>query len=354
MTPLVPPAAAVLAGLVLFLVPGLLFVAAVRRADPEALSFDEALFAAVAVSVAVSSWVALVLAEAGLFSLLRGAAAVAGLGALAALVLRARSGGLARPLPTWPGLAALGPVLAVLGLAFALQTRPSEYVMGGRDPGTYVAAMALIGRTGGIAYVDPVVLSIPREDVALFYRNPDNGDYSWGRFMGMPLERPETGRVVPEFFHLFPAFGAYLYQAAGVRGALAAPCVFGVLGTLAVFFAWRRLFGTPVALLASVLLAINVVQVWFGRYPVSEPMSEFLIFLALWAFAIWEQRGSAAPAALAGAALGLGLLVRIDSVLIVLPLAVYLFVRRAHGTLTWRRARPLVIPLLLLTGHALF
>jgi hypothetical protein len=330
-TPLVPAGPALVAGLVLFLLPGLVFLAALRRQDRDALSFDEALFATVAVSVATSAWVALVLAEAGRFSLVAGACGVTILSALAALGLWRFGPGLARPWPPWPGLSALAPGLAVLGLAVALQTRPTEYVMGGRDPGTYIAAMALIGRTGGISYVDPVVLSIPREDVALFYRNPDNVDYSWGRFMGMPLERPETGRVVPEFFHLFPAFGAYLYQAMGVRGALAAPCVFGVLGTLAVFFAWRRLFGTAVALLASVLLAINVIQVWFGRYPVSEPMSEFLLFLGLWAFAVWEERAATAMGILAGAAFGLTLLVRIDSVLVVVPLGIYLFVRRAHG-----------------------
>src|SRR4029453_13577816 len=108
---------------------------------------------------------------------------------------------------------------------------------------------------------------------------PDRQDFSFSRFMGFDLERPETGRVVPEFFHLFPAFGAYLFEAMGVRGALATPCVFGVLGTLAVFFAWRRVFGMPVALLAALLLCANVVQVWFARYPVAEPMSQFLIFL---------------------------------------------------------------------------
>ena len=102
--------------------------------------------------------------------------------------------------------------------------------------------MALIARTGGVAYVDPVVLSIPHADVGVFYR----AEGPWGRFMGMPLESPESGRVVPEFFHLFPAFGAYLFAALGIRGALAAPCVFGVLGTLAVLPAWRRVFGTAV------------------------------------------------------------------------------------------------------------
>jgi hypothetical protein len=347
-SPLVGAFPALAAALVLFAVPGALFLALLAREDREALELDEALFLLVATSVSVSAWIAIVLAEAGAFSLPRAGLLVGGAGAAAALVFRRR---LRRPWPRGRGLRSLGPALAVLALALALQTRPSEYLLGGRDPGTYVAAMALIARTGGIAYVDAAVLSIPREDVALFYRNPDNADYSWGRFMGMPLERPETGRVVPEFFHLFPAFGAYLYQAMGVKGALATPCVFGVLGTLAVFFAWRRVFGTAVALLAAGLLSINVIQVWFGRYPMSEPMAEFLVFLGLWAFALWEQRGSAAFGALAGAALGLTLLVRIDSVLILVPLGAYVFLRRAQGALPWARARPLAVPLLALAVH---
>ena len=224
MNPLVPASPALVAALVLFLAPGLVFLATLRREDRDALLLDEALFAMVAVSVAVSAWVALVLAEAGRFSLPRGALVVGGLSAAAVLGAAVAGRRPAWPLPRWPGLRALAPALLVLALALALQTRPSEYVVGGRDPGTYVAAMALIGRTGGISYVDPVVLSIPREDVSLFYRSPDEADYTWGRFMGMPLERPETGRVVPEHFHLFPAFGAYLFQAIGVKGALATPC----------------------------------------------------------------------------------------------------------------------------------
>jgi len=334
-------------------VPGLVFLAFLRPEDREALFFDEALFLVVALSVALSAWVGLVLAEAGVFSLVRAARVVGTVVAMAAIVASFRGRPFGRPLPPWPGWRALVPVVCVLVLSAALQTRPSEYVMGGRDPGTYVATMALIARTGGIAYVDPVVLSIPREDVELFYRNPGEPDYTWGRFMGMPLERPETGKVVPELFHLFPAFGAYLFQALGLRGALATPCVFGVLGSLAVFFAWRRVFGGAVALLAALLLCLNVMQVWFARYPMSEPMAQFLLFLALLAFVLWEERGSPAFGIVAGAALGLTLLVRIDNVLAVAALGAYVLVRRAQGVLPWSRARAVVVPVLLLLGHAL-
>lgn len=349
MTPVGPVPAAV-AGFVLFFVPGLLLLALLPPREKEALAADEALFLAVSCSVCVSAWAALLLAELGLFSLVRAAALLSVAAALTAALLRRR---LSAPLPRPRGAATLVPAALVLAAAFLLQARPTEYLVGGRDPGVYVATMALIGRTGGIAYTDPGVLSIPAEDVELFYRNPRAPDFSWGRFMGVPLQSPSSGRVVPEFFHLFPAFGAYLFQAMGVKGALATPPVFGILGTLAVFFALRRLLGAAPALLAALLLALNVVQVWFARYPVSEGLSQLLFFLAFLCVALWEERGHPAWAAVAGSALGLALLVRIDALLVLLPVAVYVLARHALGTLPWRRALPLLLPIAFFGTHAL-
>ena len=156
----------------------------------------------------------------------------------------------------------------------------------------------------------------------------------------------------PQFFHLFPAFGAYLFQAMGVRGALATPPVFGILGTLAVFFTVRRLFGPAAALLAAGLLGLNVVQVWFARYPVSETMSQFLLFTGMLLLLLWEERDSAFLGAAAGAAFGLSLLVRIDSVLVVGPLLLYVGLRRLRGDLTWRAALPFGAGFAVLALHA--
>jgi hypothetical protein len=346
---LVGPVPAALAGIVLFLLPGLTVLALLRSEDREALAWDESLFLAVGLSVSASAWTALVLAELGRFHMVTAALVLA---AVCAVALGARRGRLGWPRP-WPRtLREAAPPLAVLALALAFQAYPSEYVMGGRDPGVYVAAMGTIGRTGAIAWTDPTVLSIPPEDRELFFRHSDQSDYSWGRFMGFPLERPETGRVVPLFFHLFPAFGAYLFQAMGAKGALATPCVFGVLGTLGFFLAWRRLFGPAPALLGALLLGLNVVQVWFARYPMSEGMTQFLLFLALLAFRLWEERGSAAFGVLAGAAFGLSVLTRIDSLLVLVPLGLYVAIRRAHGELPWPALRPLALPFVLLSTHA--
>jgi hypothetical protein len=342
---------AVLSGLVLFLVPGLLLLALLPREEQERTPPDEAFFLIVGSSVAASAWLALLLGELGLLSLTRAAALIAGFALVVVLLFRARLGwrfGVSRH-----GVRGVLPALGVLTLALLLQARPSQYIVGGRDPGAYIASMGLIARTGGIAYRDPLVLAVPPEDAEIFFRHPDKPEaFSWARFMGFDLERPQTGRVYPEFFHLFPAFGAYLFAAMGVKGALATPVVFAVLGTMGVFLAWRRLLGEAPALLAGLLLATNVVHVWFARFPVSETVSLFLTFLALLALARFEETESLHFAALAGSALGLGLLVRIDAVLVLLPFAGYLAHRLARRDLAPRALLALLLPFALFAAHA--
>ena len=348
---LVPALPAILSGLVLFLVPGLLFLALLPREEGARTPGDEALFLAVGVSVATSAWVALLLGEGGVFSLPLAAAVTAAL-CLAALVLARRH--LRSPFRGAGGpLVSFFPAALVFAVAFLLQARPSQYIVGGRDPGAYVASMATIARTGGIAFTDPLVLAVPGEDADLFFRHPDRAEaFSWARFMGFDLERPQTGRVFPEFFHLFPSFGAFLFSAMGVKGALATPVVFGVLGTLGVFFAFRRLLGAAPALLGTLLLATNVVQVWFARAPVSETVSQFLYFLALLALARFEETESPLFGGLAGAALGLGLLVRIDALLVLLPLGLYLGHRLARRDLRPKALLAVLLPFALLAAHA--
>ncbi len=362
---------ALLAALCLFVLPGVLLVRRLPAAERETLAFDERAFLGLGTGVLLSLWLGIIAAEAGVFGLLRCAFSlplslsvalaagqagphavwslgflVATVGAIAAVMPARSAGGPG----TWVRRPRAWASVLVLVLALGLFAKPSEYVVGGRDPGTYISAMALIGRSGGIIHRDPTVLSIPSEDVALFYRNPERPP--WSRFMGVTLADLHLGLVYPEFFHAFPVFGAYLFQSMGVKGALATPVVFGVLGAWSFFLAVRRLFGDWSALLAAVWLCLNVVQVWFSRFPASEPMSQFLFFFALWLIWHWEQRHAAVWGALAGAALGFSLFVRIDSVLIVAPLGVYMLTRRLRGDLPWRRLAAIGVPFIVLALHA--
>ncbi len=367
MPPTLEAALAIPAAIVLLLLPGLSFLSLLSRSDRERLGLDERLFLTGAISVALSSWVALLLAEIGAFGTVRAALfEVAVLALVFAIALRLG----ARPASPFarPALAdKVWPSLAVLALAFLLQARPSEYIVGGRDPGAYVSAMGVIARTGAITHLDPVLASIPADDLSLFYanldeppfrfsleRNEDKPQVSWPRFMGFELDHPRSGLITPQFFHLFPAFGAYLFETMGVRGALATPPIFGILGTLAAFFLGRRMFGARIALLGALGLATSVLQVWFARYPVSEGFSQFLILSGLFAHRLDQVSDTRAFGWLSGALLGLTLLVRIDSVLLLLPLALWVAfqILSRDGTNGSSRVMGVILPFSVLLAHA--
>ena len=359
-------AIAVPAAFVLLLLPGLGFLSLLGASDRDRLGLDERLFLAGGISVAASSWLALLLAEIGAFGTLRAAIVETIFFLIVLLVARLRGRRPAPPL-AWPDRpVSLLPALAVALVASLLHAKPSEYIVGGRDPGAYVSAMGVIARTGAITHLDPVVASIPAEDLSLFYSNLDEPPFrftldvnedkpqpSWPRFMGFELDHPKSGLITPQFFHLFPSFGAYLFETMGVRGALATAPIFGILGTLAAFFLGRRMFGTAVALIGALGLATTVLQVWFARYPVSEGFSQFLILSGLLAHRLDQESGSRAFGWLAGSLLGLSLLVRIDSVLLLLPMAFWVALQCMSRPERWKsRVASQLVPFLVLLAHA--
>ena len=359
-------ALAIFAGIILLLLPGLAFLSLLRASDRDRLSFDERLFLIGAISVSCSAWLGLLLAEFGVFSTVRAALLEAFACAATVLFVRATGGRLTAPLARPKGVREWLPALTVLIVAFALLAKPSEAIVGGRDPGAYISSMGMIARTGAITHRDPVVASIPAEDLSLFYANLDEPPFrftfdvsedrpqpSWPRFMGFELDQPRSGYVTPQFFHLFPSFGAYLFETMGVRGALATPPIFGILGTLGAFFLARRMFGTAVALIGALGLASTVLQVWFARYPVSEGFSQFLILAGLFAHQVDQESETRAFGWASGAFLGLTLLVRIDSVLLLGPLAIWAVVQAMSRRAGWRsRVRSVLVPFALLMAHA--
>jgi len=354
------------AAFVLLLLPGLAFLSFTRASARGKLPLDERLFLTVAISVAASAWIALLLAEFGAFSTLRAAGLEIVLFMAALLLTRLFGRRPAAPFTRPDRMATLLPASLVLVAALLLFARPSEYIVGGRDPGAYVSAMGVIARTGAITHLDPVVASIPAEDLSLFYANLEEPPFrftlggedehpqpSWPRFMGFELDHPKSGLVTPQFFHLFPAFGAYLFETMGVRGALATPPIFGILGTLAAFFLARRMFGTAVALLGSLGLVTTVLQVWFARYPVSEGFSQFLILSGLLAHRLDSESDTRGFGWLSGVFFGLTVLVRIDSVLLLLPLALWVGLQFMSRAGEWKsKVVSLVVPFTFLFAHA--
>ena len=288
-------------------------------AEPErraGLPAEERLFWSVTIGIAVSLSIVLALAAVHRYSFTRLLIADA-LVTLAAVGVAAWRTPL-RPPRAAPGLAALVPI-ALAAAALWRFGPPSEYVIGGKDPGVYVNAGVQIAQRGTLAYHDSVVAGVPAEARDLFVpRDVNRPSFIAPRFMGFFVLDPDRGTVVSQFPHLFPASIAIGYGVAGLTGARWTVTVWGALGVLAVYFLGARLFGRPAAAVAAALLALHVIQVWFARYPNAEMAMQALLFAALLANARAHVDGDAFFAPVAGLLLGLLLFLRVD---VLIPLA---------------------------------
>ncbi|HYN09501.1 MAG TPA: glycosyltransferase family 39 protein [Vicinamibacterales bacterium] len=285
-----------------------------RRA---ALSAEERLFWHVILSVAWSLAIVLALAAFGEYRfdrLLIGNALLCGVLLAAANVkLRYRAEAI-RPTAT-----TLLPMLLV-ALAVWRFFPSSEYVIGGKDPGTYMNEGIQIAQRGSLVTTDPVVAAVPEWARELFYLPQPHLGNEGLRFMGFFLLDARQGHVVGQFPHVLPASIAVGYGLFGLSGARMTVGIWAALGVLAVYFAGARLVGRAAAFGAAVLLSLHVLQVWFSRYPNAEVAIQTLLFASLLAFARAHQDDDRFFAPVAGALIGLMLFLRIDTLLAIVAI----------------------------------
>ena len=279
---------AVLGFLVIAYLPGALFfrMPVGGRARRSALACDERAFWAVVFSVLFSTTVALLLAGVGKFT--AGRLEVADLFAAAVIIGWYRRRLLFDASAPGPGRHVLLPLgLIVLGLCMFYPS--SEYLIGGKDPGTYINEGISIARNRSLFIRDQVIADLPAATRDLFVGNP-RGLYTTGlqqgpRFMGFFVLDRDRGQTIGQFPHAFPVWIAIGFSLLGLPGALGTVGAWALFGLLAVYFAWSRLIGRVPAALGCVLLTLNVAEVWFARYPNSEMMQQALLFAGILAAA---------------------------------------------------------------------
>jgi hypothetical protein len=240
------------------------------------------------------------------------------------LLVMAQIGVAALPLLIWRGglrvrgARRIGPgaVLPCILIAVATQVffPPSEYVIAGKDPGTYVGEGVQIAQRGTLTTRDEVIASVPEPFRDLFFPSHGRGEYYAIRFMGFFIQDPGQGTVVGQFPHLFPAALAIGYGFDGLTGVRRTTPVVAMLGVLAVYFTGVLMFGRLAAFAACVLLLFNVVQVWFGRYPNAEVVMQGFVFSAMLAILHRQRDEDNWFAVVGGLLLGLLLFLRLDAV----------------------------------------
>ncbi len=304
------------------------------------------IFASISLGIGVSGWIALVLAEAGLFSL-RNLFLCWGVVFLVLLILfwwRKLRGGENKPgilldidLPPagrnwrrWIEGIILVTWIAAAGWLFF---RPHEYIMGGADAGVYISLGAEIAQNGGfkitddhLATLDPVFSSAVLRPLL---ENPVASSYL---VPGFYVSDAGEGAITPQFYPLHPTWLAIAFSlagdiVAGVRTELLLTGLWMLLSTLSLYLIVRQLSGKYAAVLLLIAFSLTALQVWFARYPATEALAQFLLWTGLWALMTWlDQREPRSMwALLAGLMLGSVFLVRID-ILIMLPIFVLFIV----------------------------
>jgi hypothetical protein len=327
----VTPLAATFATLAIFFAPGLALIAALSGGGRLRLRLLEQIYLSVAGSLVLSGWVSLILAEVGLFSPARTALVVSAFAGVAIAVFRRRLSLRPGPAASWEIFFAA----ALITFPIVVYFPPFEHILGGRDPGVYVNAGFHLARDGRLMYDDPVVAGIPSQARPLFFPNKELPPWDYLRYQGFLLESPESARVVPHGLHLYPvwiATASALYQP---KSGLYSTPFFALMAVGGFFLALRRLFGFEVAAIASSLIAVFQIQIWFARFPNSEIVVQFLFATSLLLFVLMEENRSILAGALAGLALGSTLLARVEAMLFALPVALYFGWKRVRRELHW-------------------
>ncbi len=326
-----------------------------QRASRGDLKGIEALFLCTVLSVCLTGIVALALAQAGYFSLpalivllALGTLGLAGLNWLGhkSLVWAVASS------PKTDRLIVVG-IVAAAGFLFF---RPHQFIYGAVDAGVYVNLGANLDGTGALLIREPLVADIgPDLLPGLLREQPADSATRFIRLPGFYLSDSVPGKIIPQFFPLHPVWLGMGYSLYGTTGALLVTPIWGVLSLVAIFLLCRFLFDVRTGILAAVILLLTPLQIYFSRYPTAEPLTQFLSWTFLWAFAMFSSGRS--PRGLwglaAGATFGLVFLTRIDALPMLLVPAAWAL------SLLWRRRWDrsewwFWIPLALLTGYALF
>src|SRR4051794_36752326 len=199
-------------------------------------------------------------------------AGVAGGAVLLALALtrtlRRRAAAVRASSPAEPALSGDGwrvtAVAALLcgGFGVLYAAYPTYFLLGGQDPGPYLAFAARIARTGGLNLGAPAI-------EAWSHVHP-------GLMRGLPavygnLTDQQGGQALEaQFLHLFTAFDATFFALDAIEGAVRANAWLAVLCLATGFSLLRRIGTTRMAFAYVVALGVNPAFVWASRITLTE------------------------------------------------------------------------------------
>ena len=216
-------------------------------------------------------------------------------------------------IPVWHDR--IGPLVFVAALIAYWPPYPAFLASG--DASAYLDTGVYLARTGRLAVEDDLGPTLqPVTRTSLFDSMSQvigGGGPPYRRTPGALLIRTrEDTRAWPAFFPVPSIWAALATEIAGARAAPAYATFFAALAVWTTFVLARRWLALPWAMLATVLVAGNGAAWYAAHLSMSEPLVWYFTWAGLTAAAAFDHKRGSADAALAAAAFGAALLVRID------------------------------------------
>jgi hypothetical protein len=153
-----------------------------------------------------------------------------------------------------------------------------------------------------------------------------------GYYTGAPGDR-----LYPQFLHVLPVLIAVGEGVGGPAGAVKVPALLEGIALLAIYGFATRFLRPTLALAVLVLVALNLTTIVFSRDAYTEPLTQLLLFGAL--FTLWPTRQplSSGLGGAAGFLLGVCVMTRIDAVVYLIPMVAWGFfeLRRDRNARRW-------------------
>jgi len=213
-------------------------------------------------------------------------------------------------------------------LAAILFLHPFEYLSLHRDAGVLFNTGVHIAKTGSLVFTDPILKDMPLSARKVFYQF---GQIAQTKVYGLqfPLHSLyvtdlQTGEVRPGYLKLYPVWVAIIYSFLGLRGALYTVSLFGILSVIGIYLTAKSLFDSKIGTIASILLCLNFVQIYFSRLPGAEILFQFLTFGGIYSFVFFYRTNNTLSGIISALCFGELFLTRLDAVLLIVPLSLYM------------------------------
>ena len=216
-------------------------------------------------------------------------------------------------------------LLNIILIASFIYLLPSEDIFGGMDSGIYVNTGINLVREGKLVFSDPLMQKLPdglHSSAASVFKLDGYGLYFRGE---------ENQDLVGQFLPGYPVWLAISYSLMGLESFLVITPVIALMGLVAVYLLGSYLFSKTAGLIGVFLLSINILYLWFARQPLSEIMANLLIFGGAYYLSRFFREKIEVYAQIAGISFGTALLVRLDSVLMLIPLCIVFLYYKYKG-----------------------